>query len=158
MTVPKPTTSSGQKFNSWKKVELVGNTGIIRKAPYQEVRKSQQYPNGRTQNIMDIELNGVIKDWTPNGTTYKELFDQLGENENSWIGKSLLFSDEVRDVPTQTGIKKQYILVAKVLGNVSKSTSTSSSVDKQLVKSAQALVDKKIAKDIAEAIDMLQNA
>ena len=107
---------------------------------------------------MDIELNGVIKDWTPNGTTYKELFDQLGENENSWIGKSLLFSDEVRDVPTQTGIKKQYILVAKVLGSISKPQSTSSSADKQLVKSAQALVDKKIAKDIAEAIDMLQNA
>lgn len=171
MTVPRPSGSS----EFWVKKDLIGQTGVIVKAP--EVRSISIGTKTEDQTGFDVQVGGSTRWFNPSNACYNTLYNMLKskginvDEESVWVNQQVTFSEQYAEVTVKGGSKKiQQVLLAIPVGMVysppagtpSTTQATSSTVasappptgdrSAEIYANAQALVSSGVAKDLQSAI------
>lgn len=175
--VPRPSGSS----EFWVKKDLIGQTGVIVKAP--EVRSISIGTKTEDQTGFDVQIGGSTRWFNPSNACYNTLYKMLKsrglnvDDETTWINQQIVFSEQYAEVTVKGGNTKiQQVLLAIPVGMTysppagtpgsappissapAQSTSQPPPADRtaEIYANAQALVSSGVAKDLQTAITIVK--
>lgn len=175
MTVPRPSGSS----EFWVKKDLIGQTGVIVKAP--EVRSISIGTKTEDQTGFDVQIGTSTRWFNPSNACYNTLYTMLKskgidvDQESVWINQQVTFSEQYAEVTVKGGSKKiQQVLLAIPVGmtyspptaapGTTQAPATAPSItppagdrSAEVYANAQALVTSGVAKDLQTAITIVKN-
>ncbi len=175
--IPRPSGSS----EFWVKKDLIGQTGVIVKAP--EVRSISIGTKTEDQTGFDVQIGGSTRWFNPSNACYNTLYNMLKskgldvDTESVWVNQQVTFSEQYAEVTVKGGSKKiQQVLLAIPVGmtyspptgapGTTQATTTAPAQSQppptgdrsaEVYANAQALVTSGVAKDLQTAITIVKN-